>query len=319
MRQKFLVVSIYVLAVVGVTTAQQDKLITHFMYDKMSLNPGETGMDGGRRSICAVAMYRNQWDKVSGAPNSSLLNVETNLGHIHPLLSGIGINFYHDEIGFTRQNNLALNYSYHLNMFNAGDLGIGIGVGMVNVGLNPEWVPPSTYNDASLPSSFSNTKFDMNFGLYFKGAQDYYVGISSTHLTQSRLSTKEEILNITEYNTARHYYIMGGKSFKSIGGSNGDLEANVMMRTDLVKFSADINARYIWNQKAYGGLSYRVSDAVSVLLGYMPIRNMTVGYSYDITVNKLSSISRGTHEIMLKYCYYLPPIPLQTTKHPRWL
>jgi type IX secretion system PorP/SprF family membrane protein len=317
MRQKFLVVSTFVLAVVGVTTAQQDKLITHFMYDKMSINPGETGMDGGRRSICGVAMYRNQWDKVSGAPNSSLLNVEANLGHIHPLLSGLGLNFYHDEIGFTRQNNLALNYSYHLST-NFGEFGIGVGLGMVNVGLNPEWVPPSTYDDASLPAAFSNTKFDMNFGVYYKH-NNIYAGISSTHLTQSRLETKEDVLNLTSYNTARHYYIMGGYKFPQIGGSNGDLDLNVLTRTDFVKFSADINARYIWNQKAYGGLSYRVSDAVSVMLGYMPIRNMTVGYAYDITVNKLSSISRGTHEIMLKYCYYLPPIPLQTTKHPRWL
>ncbi|OFZ09176.1 MAG: hypothetical protein A3D92_02150, partial [Bacteroidetes bacterium RIFCSPHIGHO2_02_FULL_44_7] len=295
----------YVFAAVSFATAQQDKLITHFMYDKMSLNPGETGVDGGRRSICAVTMYRNQWDKVSGAPNSALLNIEANLSHISPFLAGIGLAFYHDEIGFTRQNNLTLNYAYSFDIGGAGVLSPGIGLGMVNVGMSPEWIPPTTYNDASLPSSFSNTKFDMNFGVYFKGTQDYYVGISSTHLTQSRLEDKENLLNPTKYNTARHYYIMGGKSFRKIGGSEGDLEANVMMRTDLVKFSSDINVRYIWKDLLYGGLSYRVSDAVSVMVGYRPIRNMTVGYSYDITVNKLSSVSRGTHEIMLKYCYYL--------------
>jgi hypothetical protein len=31
-------------AVVGSSLAQQDKLLTHFMYDKMSVNPGETGI-----------------------------------------------------------------------------------------------------------------------------------------------------------------------------------------------------------------------------------------------------------------------------------
>ncbi|NBX39288.1 MAG: hypothetical protein EBR54_07760, partial [Flavobacteriia bacterium] len=35
--------------------AQQDKLLTHFMYDKMSVNPGETGIDEG---ICATSIYR---------------------------------------------------------------------------------------------------------------------------------------------------------------------------------------------------------------------------------------------------------------------
>ncbi len=319
MRQKLLLVSIFVIGFIGLSTAQQDMLITHFMYNKMAVNPGETGIDGGRGSICGVTMYRNQWDKVNGAPNSALLNVEANLSHISPWLSGIGISYYHDEIAFTRQNTAALNYSYPLQIGNAGVLGIGIGLGMVNISMNPEWVPPTTLNDASLPSAFSNTKFDMNFGLYFKGDQDYYVGISSTHLSQSALTDKDNTVNPTTYNTARHYYILGGKSFRNIGGSEGDLEGNVMMRTDFVKFSADINARYIWKQKLYGGLTYRTSDAVSIMLGYSPIRNFTVGYSYDITVNRLSSISKGSHEILLKYCYHLPPIPIQTSKHPRWL
>lgn len=318
MKQKLLALSIFTLFTVTFAVAQQDKLITHFMYDKMSLNPGKTGMDS-RNTICATTLYRNQWDKVNGAPNSALLNIEANLAQISPWLSGVGISFYHDEIGFSRQNNLALNYSFHQEIGNAGVVGIGIGIGMVNFGMSPEWIPPTTLNDASLPSAFSSTNLDLNFGLYWKGTQDYYVGISSTHLSQSALTDKDNLLNQTTYNTRRHYYIMGGKTFREIGGSQGNLETNVLMRTDMVKFSADINARYIWKNIAYGGLTYRTSDAVAIMVGYNPINNLTVGYSYDITMNKLSSISRGSHEILLKYCYNLPPIPIQTSKHPRWL
>ncbi|MFT5582410.1 MAG: hypothetical protein ACI9G9_001676, partial [Psychromonas sp.] len=61
--------------------SQQDKIITHFIYDKMSLNPGETGIDEG---ICGTAIYRNQWDKVNGAPNSLVLNVEANINRFFP-------------------------------------------------------------------------------------------------------------------------------------------------------------------------------------------------------------------------------------------
>ena len=87
--------------------AQQDKLITHFIYDKMSINPGKTGVDM-YNSICATSLYRNQWDKVNGAPNSAILNVEANLSKFFP--GGVGLAFYHDAIGFARQNNLLLNY-----------------------------------------------------------------------------------------------------------------------------------------------------------------------------------------------------------------
>ena len=57
---------------------------------------------------------------------------------------------------------------------------------------------------------------------------------------------------------------MGGKKFANMFG--GTIDAQVLMRTDLVKFSADFNARYIYdfgNSKiGYGGLTVRTSDAV---------------------------------------------------------
>ena len=45
---------------------------------------------------------------------------------------------------------------------------------------------------------------------------------------------------------------------------------------------------------------------------------MWVGYSYDITVGRLSKISNGTHEIALKFCY-IPIIPITKAHHPKWL
>lgn len=100
---------------------------------------------------------------------------------------------------------------------------------------------------------------------------------------------------------------MGGKTFDDV--LNGKIDAQVLMRTDLVKLSFDLNARYFYtlnDQVLYGGISYRNSDAIAVLFGYSPIDRFTVGYSYDITINKLSSVSRGSHEILFKYCFNLP-------------
>jgi type IX secretion system PorP/SprF family membrane protein len=298
--------------------AQQDKLITHFIYDKMSLNPGKTGM-GLSNTICASSIYRNQWDKVNGAPNSAVLNVEADLSRFFP--GGIGISLYHDAIGFARQNNVALNYSYPLTIGNVGTLGIGLGVGIINYGMNPEWVPPTNTPDNSLPTSFAATNLDLNFGAYFNG-KDFYVGVSSTHLTQSLLEQDSQAGFSQSYQTARHYYLMGGKKFDDIMG--GTIDAQVLMRTDMVKFSADINARYIYdfgNSKlGYGGLTVRTTDAIAFMFGYTPIPNLTVGYSYDLTLfNKLSNISRGSHEILGKYCYNLPEPPKSNARHPRWL
>ncbi len=324
MKKNLLILSIISLTVAGASYAQQDMLLTHFMYNKMMFNPGETGIDEG---ICANLTYRNQWDKVNGAPNSAVLNVEGSFGQ-YGIPGGVGLTFTHDAIGFSRQNNLLLNYAYHVET-SAGKLGVGIGLGIVNFGMSPSWVPPTTINDAALPTGFAATNLDLNFGVYFKGSQiPFYAGLSSTHLSAPRLDQNGTFAgnNITQsYQTARHYYLMGGYTFQSIGGTAGDIDVQTIMRTELVKFSADINARYIYDQTFYGGLTYRTSDAVAFMLGYMASDLGTIpgsgviGYSYDLTLNKLSNISRGSHEIFLKYCYYLPPLPVQKSKHPRWL
>ena len=313
---KIRLLALLALLISGSVIGQQDKLLTHFFFDKMSINPGETGLDDG---ICATTIYRNQWDKVNGAPNSAVLNVEANMNRFFP--GGLGVSFYHDAIGFSRQNNVLLNYSYPIQIGNVGRLGLGVGVGIMTYGMNPAWIPPQTINDPTLPvAGFQAANLDLNFGAYFKG-KNMYAGISSTHLSESELSSVGSLITPTSYQSARHYYAMGG--YKMINVAGGNIDANLLVRTDLVKFSADINARYFFvkNNKelAYGGLTYRTSDAVAVMLGYNPFDNFTVGYSYDITLNKLSSVSRGSHEIMVKYCYYLPPPPKTKARHPRWL
>ena len=145
----------------------------------MSINPGATGV-GMAHEACGTMIYRNQWDKFNGAPNSVLANAEANVSQYFP--SAVGISFYHDAIGFSRQNNVTLNYSYHLPLDN-GTLGIGAAVGLNSFGMNPTWVTPDGNPfDASLPQAKSQATFDANFGLYYMSFTGWYAGISSTHL-----------------------------------------------------------------------------------------------------------------------------------------
>ena len=103
--------------------AQQNRALTHFVFDKISMNPGATGV-GMRDGICATTIFRNQWSRPDGAPNTGILNLEGNFSRFFN--GGVGLSFYHDQIGFARQNNLVLNYSYHL-VLGDGLLGIGAG------------------------------------------------------------------------------------------------------------------------------------------------------------------------------------------------
>jgi type IX secretion system PorP/SprF family membrane protein len=309
MRNNLLVITLLAVSSVSQIYAQQQKLLTHFMFDKMSINPGATGM-GLLDGFCGTGIYRNQWDRVNGAPNSAVFNAEGNLSRYG--IDGIGISFYHDAIGFARQNNVTLNYSYHLDL-PSGSLGMGLGLGLVSFGMNPTWQVPDDPNDPILPPSMTENNFDANFGLYYQDNNGWYAGVSAVHLPAAQLQQ----LN---FQTVRHYYVMGGYRQKTAFGVNNlDLDYNALIRTDMVKMSADLNARAIWANLFYGGLTFRPYDAIGIMAGMHVNTNFMFGYSYDITVNKLASISRGSHEIFMRYCYFLPPPPVTKSRNPRYL
>jgi type IX secretion system PorP/SprF family membrane protein len=319
MKKSIFTISTFMLLAAS-TVAQQEKLLTHFIYDKMSINPGSTGLDQG---IGATMIYRNQWDKVNGAPNSLLFNLEGNLDRV--FTGGAGISFYHDAIGEMKQNNLLLNYSLHVPLQIGGEhqgiLGAGVGLGLVNVGFDPQWVPPVTPDDPLLPLATSGGALDLNFGLFWRGNKNamrpYYVGVSATHLTQAQIKN-------VNYSNARHMFLIGGYTMFDVLGEGKSLDFQMLARTDMVKYSAEINARYLHtlnaqrNTQVYGGITYRVSDGAGLMLGYVQ-GPLTVGYSYDMTLNKLRDISKGSHEIVLRYIKLIPPPPVQKAKHPRWL
>lgn len=307
--RKYLLTFILFCSCASVLHGQQQKLLTHFIFDKMSVNPGATGV-GMPAQVCGTMIYRNQWDKVNGAPNSALLNVEANVSQYFP--SAVGMSFYHDAIGFAKQNSLILNYAYHLPIED-GTLGIGIGLGFLSYGMNPVWVTPDDPTDKLLPTGTNEINFDANFGAYYAHNSGWYAGISSTYIPESEF---EQDLH---YNTKRHYYLMGGYTYKDAFDLNSlDLEANMLLRTDLVKFSSDLNVRAIWDDMFYGGLTFRPDDAIGIMAG-LNYDKFTFGYSYDITVNRISSISAGSHELLVRYCHPLPPLPVTRPRNPRYL
>lgn len=283
--------------------AQQDKQFTHYMFDRMSYNPAATGF----RGYCATFIYRNQWDRVERAPNTTLLNVQGNFPQQN---LGLGISLSNDAIGFQRNNLVTFNGAYHV-LTNVGVLSGGLGVGLINIGFSPDWIPPQTMIDPNLPQAVAGNAMDMNVGLHWHGTNiPYYIGISSTHIAAPKLQ------NIN-YAVARHYYVLAGYNFQLGYQRKIDFKPTVLIKADGATTIFDFNAMGdVWiNQYSYlfGGVSYRMQDAVAINFGYAfsPSRNvkenmMKIGYSFDIMTNPLNTYGRGTHELMLNFCIFPP-------------
>lgn len=303
---------------------QQDIQLTHYMYDKMSFNPASTGMDDG---YCGTMIYRNQWDKVAGAPNSVLVNGQARLKNYK---SGVGFSFVHDAIGFMRNNYFKLNYSFQHYINGVGYASAGIGLGMQNLSVTPNWITPQVdpAADAALSPTLSGvaqTNFDMNFGLYFKGDLGYYAGLSAGHLTSPNF-------NNLGYQAAMHYYVFGGidldNQLVAVFPAQLKVMPSILLKSAAATTQLDLTARAMWNDQFYGGIGYRLQDAVSILVGFqtkvasskLADQYVKIGYSYDVTTSALNQYSVGTHEIMLNYCY-VPKmnLPRERAVNPRFL
>jgi len=287
--------------------AQQDILMTNFMFDKLRINPAITGVEDG---ISSAMIYRNQWDKVAGAPNTAIFNCEMNLNK--NAVGGAGVSFYHDAIGPIRQNRLLFNYSYPFQIGEVGILHAGLGLGLLNFGLDPNWIPPTSSVDPSLPSASSGNNIDANLGLYYKSFKGYFVGLSSAHLNKPSI-------NASNFTFERHYFLNAGHRLQNILGPKRDLEVQLLVMSDLIKHVGDLNVRYIHANIFYAGLTARTTNTYCVLAGFYPLKSITLGYSFDLNANRILSASNGTHEVVIRYRYIAPIPPSEKSKHPRWL
>ena len=137
-----------------------------------------------------------------------------------------------------------------------------------------------------------------------------YFGFSSTHLPAQTLLDKK--YKNYKYDLARHYYITAGYSYDIT--SSIALKPSVFIKSDATSTQLDVNLLAELNNKFWGGISYRVTDAVVALVGFKGQTpggkgSYKIGYSYDVTTSALNAQSNGSHEIMLGYCYPVIPKP----------
>jgi len=299
--------------VASASFAQQDPQLTQYMFDRLSINPAVAGTTG---QLCATGFYRQQWSGFDGAPKTGLINAHMPIAKIS---SGVGLSVYFDELGQQKSNFVRASYSFHRKI-GVGTLGIGISAGIIAHSLGNDWIARDPVaDDTSIPGNGqSDSKFDMSAGLYYT-SPTFWIGLSSTHLTQPELSD-------VSIASVRHYFVQAGYDWAIKGDKKYVLQPSTLIKSDGTSTQLDLNATFLYNNQVWLGVSYRTEDAIAPLIGYQMSANkektamLKIGYSYDVTTSRLKNYSSGSHEIMLNYCMLLVKKPdLQIYKNVRFL
>lgn len=290
------------LLLVGIVSvfSQFDAQLSQYMFHNSSFNPAAVGES---EMIQVTAQGRLQWVGMPNAPQTLVFSINSPV-RIEKSYHGLGFRILDESIGLFTNRTAHLQYAFKKKL-GMGMLSLGTDVGFISLGFNGDGVrkiPIGEYYDFSTDPEISTSKvvgmnFDMNVGIFYSTAK-FYSGLSYNHLNNPTVKWGDK----SEFRQKSSLYLTGGYNWV-LPDSKYIAKPSLLLKTDFTSMQLDVSTRLEYDNKYWGGLSYRIQDAVVVLAGINVSGNFSVGYSYDLPISKIITVSSGSHEILLNYCF----------------
>ncbi len=289
----FLLTAMISVSVFKNASAQQEAMVSRYMFNGMLINPAYAG---SHDYSTYGALFRKQWVGFEGAPMTSAVWADVPFTEKN---IGLGVNLGYDRIGASEQTDLNVNFAYHLKTTETSKLSFALrsGVTMYKSTLGEVTVwdedDPRFYN---MPA-----RFLPNFGVgtYFYD-KNYFAGLSVPNLLSY---DKEQILSMnpgTFPKLVRHYYATAGYVFNV--NEKFDIKPSVLYRGIAdAPDQFDINLQFYYKKLVSIGASYRTNDGLVFMAELLSVPKWRFGYAYDLALTQLRSYQSGSHEIMVAF------------------
>ncbi len=287
-RLKIFITGIAVLLTASVS-AQQEPLFTHYMHSPISINPAIAGTN---RNLNIDLLSRLQWVGLEGSPKTFSLSAHK------PWASrkiGVGLNIMNDNTRPISNTHISGSYAYRLRLTDEITLSMGIKGGF-------------TYYSASLTSlhtinpddpefMHNEKKFYPNIGIgFYAYSHEFFGGISMPRLIQTAFDKQ------FDKNLSRPLYLMGGYNL-SLTESWKFMPSALVGAMVGVPMSCDVTLQFLYQERFFFGTHYRFGDALGLFFDIKVNKELSVGYAFDYSLNKLSRVNSGTHELMISYAF----------------
>lgn len=277
----------------------QDPHFTQFYANPLYLNPA---FAGSVRCPRFVLNYRNQWPNISGTYVTYSASYDQ---HIDALSGGIGLLAYSDNAGkgTLKTTNVSGIYSYQLNVTREFSVKAGFQATYAQKSL--DWSKLTfgdmidarsgfIYDTKEVQGSNNANYFDVSAGI-LGFSKRYFAGAAVHHLTQPDESVINGNSKLPMKITAHAGAVI------PIGGPNSDVSISpnilFMKQQNFQQLNLGL---YFQKGPIVGGLWYRNQDAFILLIG-IQMNTFKFGYSYDVTVSKLTNKTAGSHEVSTSF------------------
>ncbi len=285
-------------------SGQQTAQYSLFALNPFGWNPAYAGMDN---SLVATGVWRKQWNGLDGGPVTQHANVHL---PVYAIRSGLGLLVENESPGAHRQTSGLLAWNYQMPVGRDGVLSAGLSGGFSQIVLDGTLIrtPEGTYPDQQI-GSHNDPQLTYNkesAGAPVFGAGVFFVkgkmeaGLAAQQLGKSRWKFSQ---NLT-LNSRQTISASAGRTFGI--SENLTLKPVFLVKTDFAETQMELTLVARLREKILGGVAFRgfsgkSRDAFTLFGGTKLNERTTVAYSYDITVSKLSTVSRGSHELLLQY------------------
>ncbi len=286
--------------------AQQAEQYTMYMLNKYAFNPAYAGMDN---SLSATGVYRKQWVGLEGSPSSQHVNIHMPLYYLH---GGLGLSFSNDIGGPERTTNVGISYNYNYNLGKSSVLSLSGGAGLIQKSIDGSKLraPEGNYdmdgniishNDPELSIVLETAVAPTSrVGVMFKNDR-FEAGVSADNLLGNELNFSETDFNFT---LNRHYFFYLAYYWQLT--SDIEISPSGFVKMDQNYLQTDVAIMANYNDFLLGGVSLRGYsdlnlDAVAFIAGFKMNENLTLAYSYDLSISSYNSVSQGSHEILINY------------------
>ena len=285
----------------------QDPEFTQFYANPLYLNPA---FAGSMRCPRVALNYRNQWPAIAGTYVTYSASYDQ---HVEAIAGGLGFILTSDQAGqgILNTTNFSVIYSYFLPVTNTFSVKAGFqaGFGQKSVDWNRltfgDMIDPKVgffqqTNETQPSTTVSYPDFSAGLlgysKLFFIGASVHHLlepdqGFDGPSALPMKLSVHTGAIIPMEGASGRNRRRRRGKNVLP----ESSISPNIMYRRqgDFQQLNLGM---YVTKGPIVGGLWYRNTDAFIVLFGFQT-PNFRFGYSYDVTISKLSNASAGSHEL----------------------
>ena len=279
-----------ILTLLSITTVfgQQDAQYTQYMYNMNVLNPAYAGSKG----VTSIGLLgRSQWVGVDGAPQTVTLSMHSPIGKA----VGLGFSVIHDEIGPVKEDDVYADFSYTIFTSDEGRLAFGLkgGISFLDV---REVNQVEDGDPLNIPINQVSPNFGA--GIYYY-TNRFYVGLSVPNFLETRHLEKKSGI-VSTASEKMHYFLTSGLVFEL--SDNLKLKPSVMFKAASgAPLSVDISGNILFEEKFEVGLSYRIDDSISGMVGLNVNDDLRIGYAYDHTITRFGDFNSGSHEVMLLF------------------